>query len=126
MSSTNGKRVASFLSAAAVAKGKAVKFGADFKHVVVGAANTDKCIGILQAATTAAEDVAEVALPGGGALALLGETAVPGSYLVSHTDGTLVLANADGDVVVAIAMEGGDAGELIAVEVVHFKAHAAD
>jgi hypothetical protein len=70
MSSFNSPRIVTFLADAAIAKGKAVKIGTDAKHVAVGAANTDKCIGIAQSASTAAEDPIEVALQGGGALGL--------------------------------------------------------
>lgn len=112
-------------AAAAVAKGKAMKKGADENHVVVGAANTDNCIGILQTATTDAEDDAEVAVHG-GAKALLGESVVMGDMLVSHTDGTLVKANASGDKLVAMAMEDGASGDLISVVIVHGDAAAAE
>jgi len=115
-----------YLADAAIARGKAVKIGSDSKHVAVGAANTDKVLGILMTATTAAEETAEVALPGGGALGLLGETVSAGAYLVSHTDGSLVLPNAAGDHVVAVAKEGGVAGDLISVEVVQFEAYNAE
>lgn len=114
--------IVNFLAAAAIAKGKAVKIGSDDNHVAVGAANTDKVLGLLQTATTAAEDVAEVAV-GGGAKGLLGETVAAGDLLVSHTDGTLVKANASGDLVIAKAMEGGAAADLIDVLVIH--GHAA-
>ena len=68
---------------------------------------------------------AEVALQGGGAKGLLGESVSAGDYLVSHTDGSLVKANAEGDHVVAMAMQDGASGDLTAVEVVLFTAHAA-
>lgn len=110
---------------AAIAKGKAVKLGTDFKHVAVGAANTDRCIGIIQNDPAAAEDVAEVALPGGGARALLGETVAAGVDLVAHTDGTLVKPNAEGDEIVARALQDGVAGDMIDVVVTYATAHAA-
>lgn len=118
-------QIVDLLAAAAIAKGKAVKIGADDNHVVVGAANTDKVLGILQTATTAAEDVAEIAV-GGGAKALLGESVVAGNLLVSHTDGSLVKANALGDFIIAKAMEAGASGDLIDVMVIHGHAAAAE
>jgi hypothetical protein len=125
MASSSTPRIQAFLSAAAVAKGKAVKMGADRKHVVVGAANTDRCVGILQETTTAAEHTAEVALPGGGAKGLLGESVTAGCDLCSHTDGSLVKVNAEGDQIIARALEDGSSGDLIAVEVYYATAHAA-
>lgn len=118
-------KILAFLATAAVAKGKAVKIGADDKHIAVGAANTNKVFGIIQNAPTAAEDVAEVAV-GGGAKALLGEACVAGNLLVSHTDGSLVLANAAGDFLVAQALEAGAIGDLIDVLVIHGHAAAAE
>lgn len=102
-----------------------MKIGSDRDHVAVGAANTDRCVGIAQSAPAAAEEVMEVALPGGGAKGLLGETVVAGNDLVSHTDGTLVKPNAAGDEIIARAKEGGASGELINVEVIVSSAHAA-
>jgi hypothetical protein len=125
MASHSTPRIVSFKADAAIAKGKAVKIGTDADHVAVGAANTNRCIGIIQAATTAAEQVAEVAVQGGGAKALLGESVSAGDDLVSHTDGTLVKPNAEGDQIIARAMEDGAASDLIAVEVYYATAHAA-
>lgn len=125
MSSTSTPRILGYLSAAALAKGKAVKPGADNNHVVVGAANTDRCIGLAQNASDAAEDVLEVAISGGGAKGLLGESVSAGDDLVSHTDGSLVKPNAEGDQIIARALEGGASGDLIAVEVYYATAHAA-
>lgn len=118
-------RIYAFLAGGVVAKGKAVKFGADDSHVVVGAANTDRCIGIAQCAAAAAEADIEVAVQGGGAKGLLGEAVVRGDDLVSHTDGTLVKPNAAGDEIIARAMESGASGDLIGVEVYLGSAHAA-
>jgi hypothetical protein len=126
MAVSSNPNIVSYLCDAAIAKGKAVKIGTDRSHVAVGAANTDKVIGILQTATTAAEETAEVAIAGGGAKALLGEGVTAGAYLVSHTNGTLVLANAAGDHVVAVAMEAGDASDLIEVFVTYFEAYNAE
>lgn len=124
MASSLKPEIVVFLASAAVAKGKAVKIGADDNHIVVGAANTDKCLGLVQSVPTAAEDPAEVAVAG-GAKGLLGETVAAGDLLVSHTDGTLVKANASGDFLIAKAMEGGAAADLIDVLVIHGHAAAA-
>ena len=106
-------------------KGKALKHGTDFKHVAVGAANTDKVFGLCQSDTVAgAESVVEVAVLG-GAKGLLGETVVAGDPLCSHTDGSLVKPNALGDYVIARAMEGGVAGDIVDVILSHSQAVAA-
>jgi len=126
MSSTLTPVVNTYFCDAAIAKGKAVKIGTDKQHVAVGAANTDKCIGIAQNTVTTAEDAVEVAMVGGGAKGLLGEGVSAGAYLVSHTDGTLVKANTAGDHVCAMALEDGDASDLINVAVVAFEAYNAE
>lgn len=118
-------RIYAFKAAAAIAKGKAVKPGADKEHVQVGSANTDRCIGILQNAPDAAEAIAEVAMPGGGGKALLGESVSAGDDLCAHTDGSLVKVNAEGDQILCRALEDGVAGDLIPVEVYLATAHAA-
>ena len=65
-------------------------------------------------------------MPGGGAAGLLGETVVAGDALVSHTDGTLVLPNALGDVVIAFALQAGVSGDVIVVHVSRSRAPAAE
>lgn len=125
MASSLEPKIATFKADAAIAKGKAVKAGTDFKHVAVGAANTDRCLGIIQNAPTAAEDGAEVALPGGGAKGLLGETVSAGNDLVAHTDGSLVKPNADGDQIIARAVQDGVSGDLVDVIVYYGMAGAA-
>jgi hypothetical protein len=110
---------------AAISKGMAVKKGSDDNHVVKGAANTDNCVGICQNAPAALGDVAEVAV-GGGAKALVGEAVVMGDMLVSHTDGTLVKANAAGDKLVAMALADGSTNDLVDVLVIHGDAAAAE
>jgi len=125
MASSKAPKIQTYLADGAIAKGKAVKAGSDDSHAAVGAANTNRCIGIAQSASTAAEQELEVATPGGGAKGLLGETVSAGDDLVSHTDGTLVKPNAEGDQIVARALEGGAASDLIAVEVYFATAQAA-
>jgi hypothetical protein len=115
-----------YLADAAITAYYAVKIGTDKSHVAVGAANTDKCIGIAQCAATGAEKAVEVAMPGGGAKAKLGEAVSAGAYLVSHTDGTLMKANAAGDHVCAVALEAGDSGDIINVAVCMFEAYNAE
>lgn len=126
MSANFAPNCLTFLADAAISKGMAVKLGSDREHVLKGAANTNKCIGIALNATTAAEDAVEVALPGAGAKGLLGETVSAGDSLVCHTDGTLVKPNTIGDILIAVAMEDGVAGDIIGVHVIRGHAAVAD
>lgn len=121
--STSAKKLYSYKILAACARGKAVKFSStDGQTLAKCTAVTDKIAGILQNATTDANEVAEVALPGGGAMGLLGGTVAAGDQLGTHTDGTLIkVANAH-DSVCAIAQMAGVSGDLIPVEVVSYKA----
>lgn len=125
MSAHSEPRIYSFLADGSIAKGKAVKIGSARTNVAIGAANTDKCCGIAQVEVTGSGSVVEVALQGGGAKALLGESVSAGNDLCSHTDGTLVKVNAEGDQILCRAMEDGSANDLISVEVYHATAHAA-
>lgn len=124
MSSYNVSNIVSFKADAAIAAYSAVKAGSDSKHVAVGSANTSKCIGIAMSAATAAEDVIEVAVVGGGCKVKLGENVSFGDMLVSHTDGTLVIKNSAGDRIVAMAMEDGSSGDVICAQVVIGEAQA--
>jgi len=115
-----------FKSDGVIAKGAAVKPGSDNNHVAAGAANTNPCFGVMQsAATTAAEQLCEIAV-GGGAKFLLGEQITAGDSLVSHTDGTFVKPNALGDRIVGIADESGVVGDLISGRIALSKAPAAE
>lgn len=124
MAASSEPRILSYRADGVIAEGKAVKAGTDKDHVAIGAANTDRCKGIAQNAAAAAEDGLEVALQGGGGKALLGETVSDGNDLVSGADGRLVKPNAEGDQILARAMQDGVANDLIAVEVYHATAHA--
>lgn len=126
MSSYTQPRFVTMIADGSIAKGKAVKGGSGIStgHVVVGAANTDRCLGIAQSEASGSGVSIEVALAGGGAKGLLGETVSYGEDLVSHTDGTLYKPNAEGDQIIARAMAGGVAGDLIPVEVYLATAHA--
>lgn len=126
MASSSEPKIYTLLAGAAIAKGKAVKIGSDDNHVIASTANTSLNMGVSQNAPAAAEDPCELALPGGGGKGLLGETVVAGNHLVSHTDGTLVKPNASGDQIIAKAMEGGVAGDLIDIEVISGQAAAAE
>ena len=121
MSSIFPPKVLTFKAGATgIVKGCVVKPGADNQHVLVSAAATDKNFGISLNAAAAAEDKVEVALPGGGAKALLGGTVAFGDYLTADASGKLVATTTANDKVVAQAMEDGVLNDLIAVHVLSF------
>ncbi len=102
-----------------IVKGCVVKPGADGKHVLISAAATSLNIGFAMNAAAAAGDKVEVALPGGGAKALVGSaTPAFGDLLTADANGAVIVTTTPGDRYIAIAMEAGVVGDLIAVEVV--------
>lgn len=117
--------ILTFLAGAAIAKGKAVKFGSDDKHVIIGAAATDDVIGIAQSAATAAEDLVEVAVAQ-GAKGLAQTSITRGMLLVSHTDGALKPIAAANDRVIGVAMESAAASDLFDVLITHAQGTATE
>ena len=121
MSASSTPRILSFKSdTASIARGSVVKPGSDDKHVAKSALATSKNFGIAQNVVSAVEDTVEVAIQGGGAKGLLGGTVAFGDFLTSNASGALVATTTGGDRVVAVAMQDGVSGDLIAVEVVNF------
>lgn len=118
MASSSQPRILTFKAAAAMSAFKCVKKGADDQHTAVASAGTDKVIGIAQSAPTAAEDLVEVAINGGGAKARLGSGgAVMGDKLVSDSNGNLIVSTSANDRIVAIAMADGVENDIVGVEV---------
>lgn len=119
MATSSKQRMQGYISDGAIAYGKAVKIGSDRKHVaVVSTGRTDKSIGICQTKDIdAAELSLEVAINGGGAKALLGGTVSAGDELGVNNSGQLIKVATANDRRVAIAMEDGVSGDIIAVEV---------
>lgn len=124
MPSTIKKNMTTYLAGAAISRGMAVKFGADEKHVVKCAANTDSVMAIAQNDAVDAEQMIECAHLG-GAVAKVSGVVSKGKFLVPHTSGALEQANASGDHVIAQALEDGVDGQIISVEVVKFIATGA-
>jgi hypothetical protein len=118
MASYSQPRIIAFKAAAAMAAFKAVKAGADKEHVAVCSAKTDKSVGISQNAPSAADEIMEVALPGGGGKALIGGSVSFGDLLAPTTDGSLIATTTAGDTYIARAMQDGSSGDVIGVEVV--------
>lgn len=92
----------------------AVKFGADDKSVVQAVA--EEGFGILMSASPLGGG-AEVAINGGGAKAKLAGTVARGASLTSDANGAFISAGVDARCL-AVAMESGVTGDVIAVEVV--------
>lgn len=100
---------------AAIAAYKAVKKGAaDDEHVQVCSAASDKIVGILQNASTAAGDVVEVCEEG-GCKAKLGGTVVYGDMLTADSSGLLVATTSNAEKLIAKAMSDGVANDVIPV-----------
>jgi hypothetical protein len=118
MASISNPRIYGFSAGGAIALGKAVKIGADSKHVAVASAASDKMLGIAQSDATNAEDEMEVALPGGGAKALAGGNISAGDLLTSDGSGKLIATTSNADRYIAMAMESAVLNDLFAVEVI--------
>jgi hypothetical protein len=118
MASHSQSRVQSFKATAAMARGLAVKIGADSEHMSVASAATDKIMGISNSAPSAADEMMEVCLQGGGAKGKLGGTVAAGDFLTSDASGKLIATTTENDRLIAMAMEAGAADDLIAVEVI--------
>lgn len=107
-----------YRASAAIAKGKAVLLDATGKIVTAANAVTDKSVGLAQNAADAEGDLVEVAHPGGGAKALLGGSVSAGDLLAPTTGGALIATTTATNRYIAMALEDGSSGDLIAVEVV--------
>lgn len=116
--------VVTYKAGAAISRGMAVKYSADKEHVVKAAANTDRCFGIALNDAASAEDLVEVALPGGGAYALCGENISAGKDVCAKSDGSVEVVNSEGDQIIARALEDGSSGALVPVIVYFATAHA--
>jgi len=125
MASSSEPRYRTFKADGAITQFSFVKYGTDTDHVAQAGAN-EKCRGIAMTAATAAEDKVEVALPGGGGKLKLAETVVGGNYLTSTAAGLGEVVDAADEPVGARAENGGVANDVIAVEVLDFKASASD
>ena len=90
----------------------AVKFDGSGDIIAAGAG--ELAIGILQNAP-ADEASADVAIPGGGALAACGGTVAAGAFLKADANGKLVATTTDNDFYVARAITAGVANDVIHV-----------
>lgn len=115
MSSTFRPNIQIFKADAAISKGMAVKHGTDDTHVAKSSVATSKHIGIAQNAVTTAEDLVELALPGGGAKGLAGAAVTRGDLLTSDSSGYLVASTTPGDRIIGVAMQSAATNDLFDV-----------
>ena len=116
MASSKAPEILAYLADAALAAYKIVKVGTDQEHAAVCSAGTDKAIGITQCASTAAEDLLEVAVMG-GAKVKIGGTVSVGDLLTSDSSGLAVATTSANDRVIGIAMESGVVNDVIGCQV---------
>ncbi len=117
MASILAPKILAFKADEAISEGMVVKMGTDREHVAKATAVSDLAIGVAQSAPTAAEDVMEVAMPGGGAKGLAQTTITKGQRLTAHSDGKLKPCSANNDVSIGIALEDAVAGDLFSMVV---------
>lgn len=125
MAAHTDARIETRLSDEAIVKYRFVRCGSDANHFALAEA-AERTVGISMNTTTASAQLQEVAKQGGGAKLELGGTVLAGQYIKPTTAGKGIKAAAEGDEVGAQAMQDGESGDIIAVEVVQFTAHAAE
>lgn len=103
-----------FICGAAVAANRIVKFGADKTKVIVGAAATDKAIGVSDNIGGATDDTIDVILDG-IALVKLGGTVAFGDLVASDGTGQGVATTTATHRYIGVAMEDGVSGDVIGV-----------
>lgn len=118
MASTFQQNMVIYKAGAAISKGMVVKFDTSDDHVIKAALATNSLIGIAQTAATTAEDLVEVALPGGGAKGLSGGVITRGALLTSDTSGKLVSTTSTADRIIGVALASAAADDLFDVMVV--------
>lgn len=121
MASSSAPRVLAFGASGAITRGKGVKL-ASASTVAQCSASTDKVIGIAQNDVSSDDATAgvkcEVALPGGGSLALAQGTIEWGDRLGVNASGALQKVAAQHEPIIAVAMQDAVASDLFAVEVI--------
>lgn len=118
MSAIVKPRIATFLAAAAIAKGKAVKLDSTGKNVTQVSATTDESIGVAQGVGVNVGDEVEVALSGGGGKCLAKATIAAGDILGQNADGSIQKAASANDRTIGIAMQSAVAGDIFAADII--------
>ena len=97
----------------------------DEKTVALAGANEKAC-GFIQNSDVTSGRLAEVAMPGDQALAILTETTTINKFLTPTSTGELEVVDAAGEFCCAICRKAGVDGDVVPVDVVQFTAHASD
>ena len=128
MSSHPQARITSYMADADLSSKQyyAMKIGSDSKHINIVSDANGKSIGFLMNKPSASGQFAEIAGVGGGALGKLAESVAAMAQLTCTANGDLEVVDAAGEVCVAIALEAGDSGDVIAIDVVNLEPHAGD
>lgn len=113
---TEGTLQKTFYAGATVAANRIVKPGADNTKVVVGAAATDKLIGISDNLGAASGETLDVILDG-IALVKAGGNIAMGDLITSDATGQAVVTTTASNRVIGVAMEDGVSGDLVGVRI---------
>ena len=103
-----------------------VKIGTDEKHVNVCDTKGEQAVGVLMNAPSAAGQIAEVAIFGGGALLKLGGTVTAMQQITPNASSVGIIPDAAGQALMAQALDDGVSGDKIAVNITFGEAHAAE
>ena len=121
MATSYAPKCLAFGASGAITRGKGVKLS-DASTVAQVSASTDSVIGIAQNDVSSDDATAgvkcEVALPGGGSLALAKTTIAVGDLLGCNADGSLQKVAAQHERVIAIAIQDAVAADIFGVHVV--------
>lgn len=108
-----------YYAGAAVAAYRIVKPGADDTKVVVGAAATDKLIGVSDSIGAASGETFDVILDG-IALVSAGGVVAAGDHVTANATGQAIATTTAGNRVIGVAMDSGVLNDLIGVRIVPF------
>ena len=103
-----------------------VKIETDEQHINVCGTKGEQSVGILMNAPDAAGKIAEVAIPGGGALLKLGGTVSAMEQIITSASATGIVPDAAGQAIMAQALDDGVLGDVIAVNVVFAESYNAE
>jgi len=116
MASRNEGLQKTYYAGAAIAASRIVKGGADETKVVVGAAATDKLIGIGDSLGSASGETLDVIIDG-IALVKAGGTIAVGDIITSDGTGQALATTTAGNRYIGIAIDPGVSGDLIGVRI---------
>lgn len=118
MGASSNRRILTFRATAAIGAYLIVKAGADREHVAKATAVSDKIVGITNSEATKAEEMVEVALPGGGGKVKLGSGGCAfGDFLTADANGAAIVSSTANDNIVGVAQADGVEGDIVPVEI---------